>query len=76
MSELADDLRAKLDERVLPDDYPVYGDYFYVADGEPIRSDIFGDVRRLKHMLGAKEIRRCDIEGRRAIAKAESSRNG
>lgn len=22
------------DERVLPDDYPIYGDYYYLADGK------------------------------------------
>lgn len=49
-----------LDEPVLPDDYPVYGDYLYVADGRVIRSDVFGTVRDLKRDVQAKEIRRCD----------------
>jgi hypothetical protein len=59
-------------ETVLPDDYPVYGDYLYVADGKVIRSDLHGaTVRHLKRLLGAKEIRRCDIEGRRALLSAK-----
>src|SRR5687768_7521016 len=45
-----------LNEPILEDDYPVYGDYLYVADGRVVRSDIFGNVRRLKHDLGATEI--------------------
>lgn len=48
-------------EPILEDDYPVYWNYLYVADGEPIVSDIQGTVRELKHSLQAKEIRRCDI---------------
>ena len=42
-------------EKILPDDHPVYGDYLYVVDdeafgvkGKVIRSDVFGDVRKLK----------------------------
>jgi hypothetical protein len=61
--------RDTLKEPILPDDYPVYGDYLYVADGKVIRSDLHGvTVRHLKHNLGATEIRRCDIEGRRKEA--------
>lgn len=36
---------------LLPNDYPVYGDYIYMADDKPIRSDIFGDVSDLKRDL-------------------------
>ena len=36
---------------ILPDDYPVYGDYFYFADDRLIRSYIFGDVSDLKRDL-------------------------
>lgn len=49
-----------LDERVLPDDYPVNLDYFYVVDGKVIRSDIRGTVFTLKAHTGAKEVRNCD----------------
>lgn len=64
-------MRRELNEPILPDDYPVYGDYLYVADGKVIRSDWHGvTVARLKHELGAKEIRRCDINGRTALPGA------
>lgn len=58
-------------ETVLQDDYPVYGNYLYVADGKVIMSDLHDStVGRLKAYLGAKEIRRCDIEGRRVLIEA------
>lgn len=57
-------MKEKLNEPVLSDDYKVYGDYLYVADGKVIRSDVFGTVRDLKRSTGAKEIRRCDMSGR------------
>ena len=48
-------------EHVLPDDYPVYGDYFYLADGEVYRSDWHGvTVADLKRREGFKEVRSCD----------------
>jgi len=53
-----------LNEPILDDDYPVYGDYLYIADGKVIRSDVFGTVRDLKRDLKATEIRRCDMGGR------------
>jgi hypothetical protein len=54
----------ELDEPILPDDYPVYCGYAYVADGMVILSDIQGTVRNLKRDAKAKEIRRCDMNGR------------
>jgi hypothetical protein len=63
----------ELNEEILPDNYPVYGDNLYVCDGKVIRSDVFGTVATLKsdlrsfYKLEAKEIRRCDIEGRKAL---------
>lgn len=54
-------------EGVLPDDYPVYGDYMYVADGKLYRSDWHGiTVRELKGREGFNEVRRCNITARRA----------
>lgn len=47
------------DEPVLEDNYPVYGDYWYLADGKPIRSPVQGVVRDLKRAIEATEIRRC-----------------
>lgn len=66
----------QLSEEILPDDYPVYGDYLYVADGKIIRSNWHGiNVRAFKRLLPAKEIRRCDIAGRRA-AMVKAARDG
>jgi hypothetical protein len=56
--------KEKLDEPILPDDYPVYAGYAYVADGKPVSSPVEGTVARLKVVLGAAEIRRCDLVGR------------
>ena len=63
-----------LSERVLPDDFPVYGNYLYVCDGKVIRCDLIqGTVLQLKHDLRdfykieANEIKNCDIVGRRKI---------
>lgn len=54
-----------MNEPILEDDYPVYADYLYVADGKVVRSDWHGiSVARFKLALGAKEIRRCDMVAR------------
>jgi len=65
---------SELQEPILEDNYPVYADYLYVCDGKVIRCDLMdGNVADLKrdlrghYKLEAKEIRRCDIEGRRAL---------
>ena len=61
----------KLNENILPDDYPVYAGYLYVCDSKVIMSDVFGTIADLKrdlrsfYKLEAKEIRNCDIEGRK-----------
>lgn len=66
---------AALDEPILPDDYLIYADYFYVADGRVVRSDWHGiTARQFKGHLRATELRRCDIFGRQemaAIAKGD-----
>jgi hypothetical protein len=60
----------ELDEPILEDDYPIYGDYLYVTDGKLYRSDWHGiTVRELKGREGFKEVRRCDIYGRQALTK-------
>lgn len=62
-----------LNERELPDNYPVYCDFLYVCDGKIIKSDIQGTVRDLKrdlreyYKLDAIIIKNCDTEGRRKI---------
>lgn len=60
-----------LKEPILEDDYPIYGDYLYVTDGKVYRSNWHGiTVRDLKRREGFKEVRRCDIYGRKAQAQA------
>lgn len=62
-----------LNERVLEDNYPIYGDYLYVVDGKVYRSDWHGiTVKDLKRKLNAKEVTNCDIFGRKAIADGET----
>jgi hypothetical protein len=49
-------------EPELPDDYPIYADYWYVADGKPVRSDWHGiTARQYKAREGVKKLCRCDI---------------
>jgi len=56
----------ELDEPVLADDYPIYAGYLYVADGKVVMSDYHGiTAQQFKGRLGATELRRCDIFGRR-----------
>ncbi|HXS04852.1 MAG TPA: hypothetical protein VN731_10275 [Rhodanobacter sp.] len=66
-----------LNERELDDDYPVYFDYLYVADGKIVRSDVQGSVATLRRDLqsqgiSAERITSCDIFGRRAAREAKS----
>jgi hypothetical protein len=59
-----------LNEPILADDYTVYADRTYVADGEVITSDWHViTVRELKMRIGAKEIRRCDLVGRSMLVE-------
>jgi hypothetical protein len=56
-------------EPVLPEDYPMYAGYLYVADGKVIAADFHGiTVREYKGRTGAKEVRRCDITARKLWA--------
>lgn len=54
-----------LKERELSDDYPIYGDYLYVADGKVIRSD-WHDItaKQFKAREGIKILTNCDMAGR------------
>ena len=55
----------KLNERVLPDDYPIYDGYAYICDGKITfapKGDI--SVTGLKRILGVKEVKNCDMVGR------------
>lgn len=51
-------------ETVLPDDYPVFYGYCYVADGVVITSDIEGSAKELKELRGIRELRRCNLAER------------
>lgn len=62
----------ELNEPILPDDYPIYGDYLYVADGKVYRSDWHGiTAQQLKQREGFRELRRCDMSGRRRATGAQ-----
>lgn len=57
-------------ERILEDDYPIYGGYYYIADGKIYESDWHDiTVAELKKREGFKEVRRCDIYGRKKANK-------
>lgn len=55
-------------EHVLDDDYPIYGDYLYVVDGQVVISD-YHDItaKQFKRILNAKEIRNCNMFGRNLV---------
>jgi hypothetical protein len=62
-------------EEILEDDYPVYGNYLYVADGKVYMSDWHGiTVHQLKAKEGFKEVRRCNISVRRAALHSPDGR--
>jgi hypothetical protein len=55
-------LPLKEKETILPEDYPIYGDYIYICDNNLYRSDWHGiTVRQLKNEEGFKEVRRCEL---------------
>lgn len=61
------------DERILDDDYPVYGNYLYIADGKVYMSDWHGiTVGELKKREKFKEVRRCNIYARKAAMASAS----
>lgn len=54
------------DETVMPDSARVWGDYMYVADGRPYRSDWHDvTIAELKRREGFSEVRRFDFAARR-----------
>lgn len=58
-------MQRELNEPELPDDYPIYGGYSYVADGRHIISDYHGiTAGELKRRLKAETLCRCDLTGR------------
>jgi hypothetical protein len=62
-------------ETILDDDYPIYGNYLYVADGKPYCSDYHGvTVGWLKRKEGFKEVRRCNLMARKADLEARRAK--
>jgi hypothetical protein len=68
-----------LNEQLLPDDYPVYGNYLYVVDGKVIMCDlVMGTVADLKrdlrnhYKMKAENVWTCDIDGRRKLRELDS----
>ena len=63
-------------ENVLDDDYPIYGNYLYVADGKVYVSDWHDiTVGELKRRERFKEVRRCNIFARKeALSPQETER--
>jgi len=48
-------------EPILPDDYPIYGGYFYIVDGTVVTSDWHGiTAKQLAAKFGGTVVRRCD----------------
>lgn len=61
-----------LNEPILEDNYPIYGNYLYVVDGRVYVSDYHDiSVRELKAREKFKEVRRCDMAGRGLFKKQE-----
>ena len=62
-------------EEILPDDYPVYGNYLYVADGKVIMSDWHDvTVGFMKRQEGFQEVRRCNIYARKAALQKDTTK--
>lgn len=52
----------KYNENILPDDYPIYGDFTYRIGDKVYISDYHGiTVSELKRILGVNEIRRYEL---------------
>lgn len=50
-----------MDERILPDDYPIYAGYYYLADGKVYRANWHDvTVAELKKREHFKEVRSCN----------------
>ena len=54
----------ELNERELPDDYPLYAGYMYVVDGTVVTAVENGTPAEWKRRKGCKSVKSCDIGGR------------
>lgn len=62
-------------EDILPDDYPIYGNFLYVADGKLYMSDWHDiTVRTLKIHENFSEVRRCNIQARQDALSHRSAK--
>ena len=63
------------DEAILPDNYPIYGNYLYVCDGKIYMSDWHDvTVAFLKKKEKFLEVRRCNIMARqKALSEAKTA---
>lgn len=59
-------------ETVLDDDYPVFWEYLYIADGQLLKSPIQGTVRDLKRAERIDEVRRCELIERMTRAQSQA----
>ena len=51
-------------ERELDDDYPIFCGYWYVADGNPVQSEIQGTAEELRGVLKCERLESFDTVGR------------
>lgn len=63
----------ELEEEVIPNNYPVFPGYFYIADGEVVQSMVQGTIKTLRADIltttgkKIKEFKKCDIVGRQKL---------
>jgi len=57
------------EERELEDDYPIFPNYLYVADGVPINAPVSSrtTAAHLKRLIGCKVLTKCNIVERGLI---------
>ncbi len=55
-------------ETILEDDYPIYANYFYLADGVVVCSPYHAvTAKYFKLQFGIKELRRCSLADRNLL---------
>lgn len=55
------------DESIMDDNHNIFIGYLYVCDGRVVKSHMEGKVRDLKLTLNVKEVKTCDIFGRKLM---------
>ena len=65
---MSEEKTVELNEHELSNDYPIYADYLYVADGNVYCSDYHGiTARELKRRENFESVTNCDIYGRQRL---------